>query len=114
MGVGKKRGSRDEALANKAARKASGRKGIGINARDAHWFVLGTRERTTGQKSVYKNGQVVGRRRLFVSVGKVVRRTGRMDGPIAGCVQAGLTASQSEAATKIKQNMADGIAKLAK
>lgn len=114
MGVGKKRGTREDAIAAKTARKALGKKGIGINARDAHWFVLGTRERTTGYKSVYKHGQVVGRRRLFVNVGKVIRRTGKMAGPIAGCVQAGLTASQGEAATKIKQNMAAGIAKLAK
>lgn len=112
MGVGKKRMSEGEAKGIAAARKAAGKRGVGIASNDVHWFVLGTDSRATGRKSVRVKGGKG--KRVKVRTGNAIHDTGRMGAVLAGCVQAGVASSSGEAANKIKQNMADGIAKLSK
>lgn len=59
-----------------------GRKGVGFDARNIHWWFLGTQERTTGTKRTRRGGKR-GRRgwrgvEVRVDTGKTKRNTGRM------------------------------------
>lgn len=83
LAVGKKMPGREQAEATSAHRRAAGRKGVGISARNIHWLVLGT---------IHTRGTP----------------------PLAGIVQAGVSASSAEAAQKIKQKLAEGIAREAR
>lgn len=72
------------AAVGKASRKSpfsrAGKRGVGMSARNIHWFILGTAQRSTGSTRIRtKDG--AGRRRL---TGGRVRNTGRMPPQIAG------------------------------
>lgn len=83
IAVGKKQISKEEQKAIMRQRRAAGKKGVGISARNALWLVVGT---------------------------KFMKRAP----PLAGVVQRGVAASATDAANKIKQNIADGLHRVAK
>lgn len=87
VAVGKR--PKESDILGKTARRNAGKKGVGIGLRNVHWMFLGTRDRYT------KRGKY----------------TGSMNAPLFGAVKAGVSASASEAANKIKQNLANGIAR---
>jgi hypothetical protein len=76
-GVGIRRKKRATTVKNR-----KGRKGVGFDARNIHWWFLGTDERTTGTKRKRVGGKR-GRKgfrgvQIRVDTGKRKRRTGRM------------------------------------
>jgi hypothetical protein len=82
------------------------RKGVGISARNLHWFAMGTADRWTGSK---RNRSKVGPRRI--STGKPVHFTGRIDkAKWGGFVQRGAEAAKGPALEAARQQMEKMIA----
>lgn len=71
----------------------TGRKGVGISARNLHWFAAGTADRYTGSK---RNRAKIGPRRK--PTGNPIKFVGRIDkAKFGGFVQRGATAGKSTA-----------------
>lgn len=62
-----------EAMENKQKGLRAGRPGVGIGARNIHWFILGTEERTTGSRKYRVKGGFRTR-----ATGKAAHPTGRI------------------------------------
>lgn len=92
-------------------RQGSGkRRGVGISARNLHWFALGTSERWTGSKRVGLNAHKKGVVARRVLTGKPVHRTGRIDAAkFGGFVQRGAEASRIAAIQAAREKMYEMI-----
>jgi len=99
--VGEKKKKRGK-LKPRSAKK----KGVGLGARNAHWFALGTDHRWTGTKRI--GGHQKGRKNRRVFTGKTVRYTGRMGKQWEG-VSSILRRSKEEMFSIIKTGIEAGI-----
>lgn len=79
------------------------RKGVGVSARNLHWFALGTQDRYTGAKSVGRKG-----RRRLVATGKARKFTGRIRKDVFG----GFILRGAAAATPEALRAAEGIVQM--
>lgn len=91
--------------------KKAGRPGVGIGARNLHWFVLGTAQRSTGSKRVRSKGVPKGTRKL---TGGVVHRTGRMPPQAPGLVKNTAASSTGAVMSAMKLEAEKRLAALAK
>jgi hypothetical protein len=101
--VGEKKNSR-----KKLKPRTGKRKGVGLGARNAHWFAVGTDHRWTGTKR--SGGHQKGRRNRRVFTGKTVRYTGRMGKQWEG-VSSVVRRSKQEMFSIIKTSVEAGIDK---
>lgn len=97
-GVGKRMGSKGA-----KPRVGRGTKGVGISARNIHWYVLGTDERETG--SVQRRNKLQGKYRK--PTGHAIHSTGRM--PAHPFIARAALASQSAARDKLRTAVIRGI-----
>lgn len=97
-GVGKKMGPKGE-----KPRVGRGTKGVGISARNIHWYVLGTQERETG--SVLRRNKLQGKYRK--STGHAIHSTGKM--PAHGFIAQAALASQGTARDTLRTAIRRGI-----
>jgi hypothetical protein len=88
-------------------RKAAKRKGVGISARNLHWFALGTADRWTGVVRVRQRGKTVG----HTLNGKRIRFTGKISvQKWGGFVQRGAASAEQAAISAARQKLAERIA----
>jgi hypothetical protein len=86
--------------------RAAGR-GVGISARNIHWYVLGTMERETGSKRIGANSHKRGVRAQRAYTGKAVHRTGRM--PAHPFIHAAAQAAAPEAYRQLMLEINDYV-----
>ncbi len=104
VGVG---GTQKRAAANSLQRGK--RRGVGISARNLHWFAMGTADRFTGSTRIRtKMAKAVGARR---SNGKMVKFTGKIDkAKFGGFVQRGMMAGKSAILEKMRSSVEKNLA----
>lgn len=100
IAVGK---SQAKAKANSEKRSRGKRPGVGVDARNLHWFALGTIMRYSGQKKIRNRRGKVTR---IEKTGNPRRFHGRIDRATwGGFIQKGYIAAQSEANRKMRESL---------
>jgi hypothetical protein len=102
--VGKKKKPTAAAL-RKAGKRHRG--GVGISARNIHWYVLGTQMRETGTKRTGANSHKRGANPRRVATGRPRHSTGRM--PAHGFIRAASEAASSAAVTALQETVRTGL-----
>jgi hypothetical protein len=83
------------------------RKGVGVSARNLHWFAMGTAERFTGSKRIRRKNNWNRR----IQTGKPVHATGRIDyAKFGGFVQRGMAAGKSAIFDKMRASVEKNLA----
>ena len=102
---------RDKAakLESRQKGKRSGRPGVGIGARNIHWFILGTGPRQTG--SVQRRNKLQGKYRK--STGNAVHSTGRMPSQMHP-VKTAAASSQGAIVSQMHRDIRERIEQLGK
>lgn len=104
VGVG---GTQKKAAANKLDRGK--KRGVGVSARNLHWFAMGTAERFTGSKRIRIKGSFKQQRRR--STGNPVHPTGRIDVvKFGGFVQRGMMSGKSAIFDKMRASVEKNLA----
>lgn len=110
VGVKQKTLKKREA-AQKAKRDGKGKsKGsVGIGARNIHWFILGTAQRSTGSKRTGRNSHKKGVAAARTLTGKPVHSTGRMEAIFGDIVKDGFAKSENAAIQAIRTKINEEI-----
>lgn len=88
----------------RALKRRGKRKGVGVSARNLHWFGMGTEDRYTGSKRIRTKGNWKAKKRE--STGNKVRFVGRIDKlKWGGFVQTGFRSSISSVQSKMRENV---------
>lgn len=107
-GVGKTQSEAGGINARSLMRRGK-RKGVGVSARNLHWFAMGTVNRFTGSKRIRTNGKWNSKNRQ--STGKPVRFVGRIDKlKWGGFVKQGFQSSLPAAYAKMRDNIQKNLA----
>lgn len=80
----------------------AGRPGVGIGARNIHWFIMGTAQRTTGSKRIRSKKMIAKTGVSRMSTGNPVHSTGRMPAQM-NPVQEGFENSAGAVQAKISE-----------
>lgn len=104
-GFGAKAGGGVGKQVNQLAR--TGRRGVGISARNIHWWLIGTAERETGSKRVGKNSHKRGVRAPRQLTGGARHPTGRM--PAHGIIRQAAQLSAGPAHSALVAAVSRGI-----
>jgi hypothetical protein len=95
---------------NAAKKKPRKRPGVGIGPENAHWFLMGTSERTAGIRKIRVKGG--GWRKKLT--GNPIHSTGKMKPVAPDAVKKGFEKSTGAMMAKVQESLTDAIAKEAK
>ena len=88
------------------------KKGVGVSARNLHWFAMGTENRMTGEKRIRKNNSWKDKKRVLT--GNAFRFTGKISvTKWGGFVQRGMSASTSAVFAKMAESVQRNLARAA-
>lgn len=94
---------------NAAKKRPRKKPGVGIGPENAHWFLMGTKDRQTGHKQIRLSGK-----KYRIDTHKPIHNTGRMKSVAPGAVERGFAQSKAAQMAKVQESLTDGIAKEAK
>jgi hypothetical protein len=93
----------------KSLQRRGKRKGVGVSARNLHWFAMGTEDRYTGSKRIRTKGNWKAKK--LEKTGNRVRFVGRIDKlKWGGFVKAGFESSLSAVEAKMRDNIQKNLA----